>query len=216
QGPDPVEKNINNMTVKIPHQLFINGEFVDAEGGKTYKSINPTDGTAICEVSLAQTSDVDKAVAAAKEAFEDGEWGKMNPRDRGRLIYRWVASWCLNAPIPRPSETDPCRVQTELGSVNRAELAHQCTITAQVTPSHAFLRVCAIVIPWNYPLMMLAWKTAACLAAGNTVVLKPAQVTPLTALKFAELAARAGLPRGVVNILPGSVIYENQCSKLNI
>ncbi|XP_015254721.1 PREDICTED: cytosolic 10-formyltetrahydrofolate dehydrogenase-like [Cyprinodon variegatus] len=176
---DYVEKNINNMTVKIPHQLFINGEFVDAEGGKTYKSINPTDGTAICEVSLAQTSDVDKAVAAAKEAFEDGEWGKMNPRDRGRLIYRWVASWCLNAPIPRPSETDPCRVQTELG-------------------------VCAIVIPWNYPLMMLAWKTAACLAAGNTVVLKPAQVTPLTALKFAELAARAGLPRGVVNILPGS------------
>uniref|UniRef100_A0A3B3VK65 Aldehyde dehydrogenase domain-containing protein n=1 Tax=Poecilia latipinna TaxID=48699 RepID=A0A3B3VK65_9TELE len=86
--PSQVEKNINNMTVKIPHQLFINGEFVDAEGGKTYKTINPTDGTAICEVSLAQISDVDKAVAAAKEAFESGEWGKMNPRDRGRLIYK--------------------------------------------------------------------------------------------------------------------------------
>ncbi|TNM89226.1 hypothetical protein fugu_005481 [Takifugu bimaculatus] len=74
-----VEKDINNMSVKMPHQLFINGEFVDAEGGKTYKSINPTDGL---------ISDVDKAVAAAKEAFEEGEWGKMNPRDRGRLIYR--------------------------------------------------------------------------------------------------------------------------------
>ncbi|XP_053285653.1 cytosolic 10-formyltetrahydrofolate dehydrogenase isoform X2 [Pleuronectes platessa] len=149
---DHVEKDINHMTIKMPHQLFINGEFVDAEGGKTYKTINPTDGTVICEVSLAQISDVDKSVAAAKEAFEEGEWGKMNPRDRGRLIYK----------------------------------------------------VCAIVIPWNYPLMMLAWKTAACLAAGNTIVLKPAQVTPLTALKFAELAARAGLPKGVINILPGA------------
>ncbi|MEQ2210738.1 Cytosolic 10-formyltetrahydrofolate dehydrogenase [Xenoophorus captivus] len=85
---DYVEKNINNMVIKMPHQLFINGEFVDAEGGKTYKTINPTDGTDICEVSLAQISDVDKAVAAAKEAFEEGEWGKMNPRDRGRLIYK--------------------------------------------------------------------------------------------------------------------------------
>uniref|UniRef100_A0A7N6BFV0 formyltetrahydrofolate dehydrogenase n=1 Tax=Anabas testudineus TaxID=64144 RepID=A0A7N6BFV0_ANATE len=89
---DYVEKTINNMTIKIPHQLFINGEFVDAEGGKTYKTINPTDGTAICDVSLAQISDVDKAVAAAKEAFEEGEWGKMNPRDRGRLIYKAAPS----------------------------------------------------------------------------------------------------------------------------
>ncbi|XP_023263596.1 cytosolic 10-formyltetrahydrofolate dehydrogenase-like [Seriola lalandi dorsalis] len=87
---DYVEKNTNNMTIQMPHQLFINGEFVDAEGGKTYKTINPSDGTAICDVSLAQISDVDRAVAAAKEAFEEGEWGKMNPRDRGRLIYKSV------------------------------------------------------------------------------------------------------------------------------
>uniref|UniRef100_A0A3Q1IS77 Carrier domain-containing protein n=1 Tax=Anabas testudineus TaxID=64144 RepID=A0A3Q1IS77_ANATE len=212
---DYVEKTINNMTIKIPHQLFINGEFVDAEGGKTCKTINPTDGTAICDVSLAQISDVDKAVAAAKEAFEEGEWGKMNPRDRGRLIYkladlmeqhqeelatieaidsgavytltfRYFAGWCD-------------KIQGSTIPINQARPNRNLTFTKKEP-----IGVCAIVIPWNYPLMMLAWKTAACLGAGNTVVLKPAQVTPLTALKFAELAARAGLPKGVLNILPGS------------
>uniref|UniRef100_A0A3Q0QS14 10-formyltetrahydrofolate dehydrogenase n=1 Tax=Amphilophus citrinellus TaxID=61819 RepID=A0A3Q0QS14_AMPCI len=223
---DYVEKNINNMTVKMPHQLFINGEFVDAEGGKTYKTINPTDGTAICDVSLAQISDVDRAVAAAKEAFEEGEWGKMNPRDRGRLIYkladlmeehqeelatieaidsgavytlalkthvgmsiqtfRYFAGWCD-------------KIQGSTIPINQARPNRNLTFTKKEP-----IGVCAIVIPWNYPLMMLSWKTAACLAAGNTIVLKPAQVTPLTALKFAELAARAGLPKGVINILPGS------------
>ncbi|XP_012684841.1 cytosolic 10-formyltetrahydrofolate dehydrogenase [Clupea harengus] len=223
---DYVEKNVNNMTVKIPHQLFINGEFVDAEGGKTYKSINPTDGQAICDVSLAQIPDVERAVAAAKEAFEEGEWGKMNPRDRGKLMYkladlmeqhqeelatietidsgavytlalkthvgmsiqtfRYFAGWC--------DKIQGCTIP-----INQARPNRNLTFTKKEP-----IGVCAIVIPWNYPLMMLAWKTAACLAAGNTVVLKPAQVTPLTALKFAELTARVGFPKGVVNILPGS------------
>ncbi|KAJ7999613.1 hypothetical protein DPEC_G00196220 [Dallia pectoralis] len=223
---DYVEKNINNMMIQLPHQLFINGQFVDAEGGKTYKTINPTDGMPICDVSLAQVSDVDRAVAAAKEAFEEGEWGKMNPRDRGRLIYkladlmeehqeelatiesmdsgavytlalkthvgmsiqtfRYFAGWCD-------------KIQGSTIPINQARPNHNLTFTRKEP-----IGVCAIVIPWNYPLMMLAWKTAACLAAGNTVVLKPAQVTPLTAVKFAELSARAGFPRGVINILPGS------------
>ncbi|KAJ3602180.1 hypothetical protein NHX12_029939 [Muraenolepis orangiensis] len=223
---DYVEKDVNNMTIRMPHQLFINGEFVDAEGGKTYKTINPTDGTAICEVSLAQVSDVDRAVAAAKEAFEEGEWGRMNPRDRGRLLYkladlmeqhqeelatietldsgavytlalkthvgmsiqtfRYFAGWCD-------------KIQGSTIPINQARPNRNLTFTKKEP-----IGVCAIVIPWNYPLMMLAWKTAACLAAGNTVVLKPAQVTPLTAVKFAELAARVGFPKGVINILPGS------------
>ncbi|XP_024915543.1 cytosolic 10-formyltetrahydrofolate dehydrogenase [Cynoglossus semilaevis] len=223
---DYVEKEVNNMTIKMPHQLFINGEFVNSEGEKTYQTINPTDGTAICEVSLAQVSDVDKAVAAAKEAFEEGEWGKMNPRDRGRLMYnlaelmeqhqeelatieaidsgavytlalkthvgmsiqtfRYFAGWCD-------------KIQGSTIPINQARPNRNLTFTKKEP-----IGVCAIVIPWNYPLMMLAWKTAACLAAGNTVVLKPAQVTPLTSLKFAELAARAGIPKGVINILPGS------------
>uniref|UniRef100_A0AAR2LW10 Aldehyde dehydrogenase domain-containing protein n=1 Tax=Pygocentrus nattereri TaxID=42514 RepID=A0AAR2LW10_PYGNA len=210
----------------MPHQLFINGEFVDAEGGKTYKTINPTNGEPICDVSLAQILDVEKAVAAAKEAFVEGEWGKMNPRDKGRLIFkladlmeqhqeelatieaidsgavytlalkthvgmsiqtfRYFAGWC--------DKIQGCTIP-----INQARPNHNLTFTKKEP-----IGVCAIVIPWNYPLMMLAWKTAACLAAGNTVVLKPAQVTPLTALKFAELTARAGFPKGVINILPGS------------
>uniref|UniRef100_A0A673AZU4 10-formyltetrahydrofolate dehydrogenase n=1 Tax=Sphaeramia orbicularis TaxID=375764 RepID=A0A673AZU4_9TELE len=218
---DYVEKNINNMTIKMPHQLFINGEFVDAEGGKTYQTINPTDGTvgkSEREREKERPSTPLMAVAAAKEAFEEGEWGKMNPRDRGRLIYkladlmeehqeelatieaidsgavytlalkthvgmsiqtfRYFAGWCD-------------KIQGSTIPINQARPNRNLTFTKREP-----IGVCAIVIPWNYPLMMLAWKTAACLTAGNTVVLKPAQVTPLTALKFAELAAKGGDSKG--------------------
>uniref|UniRef100_A0A3Q3FR85 Aldehyde dehydrogenase 1 family member L1 n=1 Tax=Kryptolebias marmoratus TaxID=37003 RepID=A0A3Q3FR85_KRYMA len=210
------------MSINMPHQLFINGEFVDADGGKTYKTINPTDGTPICDVSLAQISDVDRAVAAAKEAFEQGEWGKMNPRDRGRLIYKL-------ADLMEQHQEELATIETiDSGAVYTLALKTHVGMSIQtfryfagwcdkiqvrhlIKPNRNLtftkkepIGVCAIVIPWNYPLMMLAWKTAACLAAGNTVVLKPAQVTPLTALKFAELGTRAGLPKGVINILPGS------------
>uniref|UniRef100_A0A671KWR6 10-formyltetrahydrofolate dehydrogenase n=1 Tax=Sinocyclocheilus anshuiensis TaxID=1608454 RepID=A0A671KWR6_9TELE len=223
---DYVEKKLNNITIQIPHQLFINGEFVDAEGGKTYKTINPTDGQAICEVSLAQISDVEKAVAAAKEAFEEGEWGKMNPRDRGKLLYKLadlmeqhqeelatIESINSGAVYTLALKTHiGMSVQTFRYFAGWCDKIQGCTIPInQARPNRNLtftkkepIGVCAIVIPWNYPLMMLAWKTAACLAAGNTVVLKPAQVTPLTALKFAELTALAKFPKGVVNILPGS------------
>ncbi|RXM96996.1 Mitochondrial 10-formyltetrahydrofolate dehydrogenase [Acipenser ruthenus] len=223
---DHVIKNINNMTVKMPHQCFINGRFEDAENGKTYDTVNPTDGSVICKVSYASVGDVDRAVAAAKDAFETGPWGKMNARDRGRLLYkladlmeehqeelatieaidsgavytlalkthvgmsvqtfRYFAGWCD-------------KIQGTTIPINQARPNHNLTFTKKEP-----LGVCAIVIPWNYPLMMLAWKSAACLAAGNTLVLKPAQVTPLTALKFAELTVKAGIPKGVINIIPGS------------
>uniref|UniRef100_A0A8C1TJ64 Aldehyde dehydrogenase 1 family, member L1 n=1 Tax=Cyprinus carpio TaxID=7962 RepID=A0A8C1TJ64_CYPCA len=219
-------KKLNNMTIQIPHQLFINGEFVDAEGGKTYKTINPTDGQAICDVSLAQISDVEKAVAAAKEAFEEGEWGKMNPRDRGKLLYKLadlmeqhqeelatIESIDSGAVYTLALKTHiGMSIQTFRYFAGWCDKIQGCTIPInQARPNRNLtftkkepIGVCGIVIPWNYPLMMLAWKTAACLAAGNTVVLKPAQVTPLTALKFAELTALAKFPTGVVNILPGS------------
>uniref|UniRef100_UPI00398F083B mitochondrial 10-formyltetrahydrofolate dehydrogenase-like n=1 Tax=Pristiophorus japonicus TaxID=55135 RepID=UPI00398F083B len=223
---DYVTMDVNDMTVKMPHQCFIDGRFTNSEDGKTYNTINPTDGSVICEVSYSSVADVDKAVAVAKDAFENGQWGKMNARDRGRLLYqladlmeehqeelatieaidsgavytlalkthvgmsiqtfRYFAGWCD-------------KIQGTTIPINQARPNRNLTFTKKEP-----LGVCAIIIPWNYPLMMLAWKSAACLAAGNTLVLKPAQVTPLTALKFAELAARAGLPRGVINILPGS------------
>uniref|UniRef100_A0A7N8WY41 10-formyltetrahydrofolate dehydrogenase n=1 Tax=Mastacembelus armatus TaxID=205130 RepID=A0A7N8WY41_9TELE len=223
---DYVSLKVNNMTVKMPYQCFINGKFEDAENGKTYDTINPTDGSVICKVSYASVEDVDRAVAAAKEAYDNGLWGKMNPRDRGSLLYkladlmeehqeelatiesidsgavytlalkthvgmsiqtfRYFAGWCD-------------KIQGKTIPINQARPNRNLTFTKKEP-----LGVCAIVIPWNYPLMMLAWKSAACLAAGNTLVLKPAQVTPLTALKFAELSVKAGIPKGVINILPGS------------
>ncbi|XP_019955399.2 mitochondrial 10-formyltetrahydrofolate dehydrogenase [Paralichthys olivaceus] len=223
---DYATKDVNNMTVKMPHQCFINGKFEDAENGKSYNTINPTDGSVICKVSYASVGDVDRAVVAAKEAYDNGPWGRMNPRDRGSLLYkladlmeehqeelatiesidsgavytlalkthvgmsiqtfRYFAGWCD-------------KIQGKTIPINQARPNRNLTFTKREP-----LGVCAIVIPWNYPLMMLAWKSAACLAAGNTLVLKPAQVTPLTALKFAELSVKAGIPKGVINILPGS------------
>ncbi|KAK2524964.1 Aldh1l2 [Columba livia] len=227
---DYVSKNVNNMTVNMPYQCFINGQFINADDGKTYDTINPADGSIIASVSSASLADVDKAVAAAKEAFENGEWGRMNARERGRLMYRladlmeehqeelatiesidsgavytlalkthvgmsvqtfrYFAGWCDKIQASEHGATIP---------INQARPNHNLTFTKKEP-----IGVCAIVIPWNYPLMMLAWKSAACLAAGNTLVLKPAQVTPLTSLKFAELSAKAGFPKGVINILPGS------------
>lgn len=223
---DYATKNVNNMTVNMPYQCFINGAFMDAEDGKTYDTMNPTDGSVICKVSYASVADVDKAVVAAKEAFENGDWGKMNPRDRGQLMYRLadlmeehqeelatiealdsgaVYTLALKTHVGMSVQTFRyfagwCdKIQGSTIPINQARPNRNLTFTKKEP-----LGVCAIIIPWNYPLMMLAWKSAACLAAGNTLVLKPAQVTPLTALKFAELTVKAGFPKGVINILPGS------------
>ncbi|XP_032809941.1 mitochondrial 10-formyltetrahydrofolate dehydrogenase [Petromyzon marinus] len=223
---DHVVKEVNNLTVRIPHQCFIDGKFVDADTSKTYDTVNPTDGSVICKVAFASVADVDEAVAAAKRAFESGEWGRMNPRDRGRLLYKL-------ADLMEEHQEELATIETlDSGAVYTLALKthvgmsiqtfryfagwcdkiHGTTIPInQARPNRNLtftkrepIGVCGIVIPWNYPLMMLAWKSAACLAAGNTLVLKPAQVTPLTALKFAELAAKAGFPKGVINIIPGS------------
>ncbi|XP_022455495.1 mitochondrial 10-formyltetrahydrofolate dehydrogenase isoform X1 [Delphinapterus leucas] len=223
---DYVSKEVNEMTVKMPYQCFINGQFTDADDGQTYDTINPTDGSTICKVSYASLVDVDKAVAAAKGAFENGEWGRMNARERGILMYRLadlleenqeelatiealdsgaVYTLALKTHIGMSVQTFRyfagwCdKIQGSTIPINQARPNRNLTFTRKEP-----LGVCAIIIPWNYPLMMLAWKSAACLAAGNTLVLKPAQVTPLTALKFAELSVKAGFPKGVINIIPGS------------
>uniref|UniRef100_A0A8C8FB05 10-formyltetrahydrofolate dehydrogenase n=1 Tax=Oncorhynchus tshawytscha TaxID=74940 RepID=A0A8C8FB05_ONCTS len=206
---DYATKDVNNMTVKMPWQCFINGKFEDAENGKTADTINPADGSVICKVAYASVGDVDQAVAAAKEAFEVGPWGRMDPRDRGTLLYkladlmeehqeelatiesidsgavytlalkthvgmsiqtfRYFAGWC-----------DKIQVQIHLKKRNVPFSGPCLSEIIRKNPNNFTdlhcKGVCAIVIPWNYPLMMLAWKSAACLAAGNTLVLKPAQV----------------------------------------
>lgn len=223
---DAVKMKKNNMDISFPHQLFIDNEFIDASNGAMYDTVNPTDESVICKVAKATTEDVNRAVEAAKEAFYEGEWGKMNARDRGALMYRLadlmeqhaeelatiesidsgaVYTLALKTHVGMSIQTFRyfagwCdKIQGLTIPINNARPSRNLTYTKREP-----IGVCGIVVPWNYPLMMLAWKMAACLAAGNTVVLKPAQVTPLTALKFAELTVEAGFPPGVINILPGS------------
>lgn len=219
-----VSLHVNNMDIKCPTQLFINNRFVNSSSGKTLTSVNPADESVICEVQCASKEDVDKAAKSAAAAFE-GEWRKMNARDRARLMFRLadfleehkeelatlesidsgaVYTLALKTHVGMSIDTFRyfagwCdKIQGCTIPINNSRPNRNLTFTKKEP-----IGVCGIITPWNYPLMMVAWKMAACLAAGNTVVLKPAQVCPLTALKLAELSVYAGFPSGVINILPG-------------
>ena len=216
----------DKVSVSFPTQLFINNQFVDSSNGQSLSVINPTDESVICSVQSATTEDVDTAVLAAQQAFQNGEWSRMSARARGRLIYRLadlmeehkeelaviesldsgaVYTLALKTHIGMSIETYRyfagwCdKIQGKTIPVSDARPNKNLTLTKREP-----IGVCGIITPWNYPLMMVAWKTAACLAAGNTLVLKPAQVCPLTALKLAELSVKAGFPPGVFNVLPGT------------
>lgn len=202
------------------YQLFIDGQFVDAESGKTFSSPNPATGETFAEVSEADKADIDKAVAAARKAF-DGKWSKMSPRDRGRLLYKLSQLIEENSAQLAELETSdngkPIKESTyiDIPSVveNFEYFAGWPTKIEGETipvPGQMFnytlrepVGVCGQIIPWNFPLLMAAWKLAPALAAGNTVVLKPAEQTPVTALELAKLIQAAGFPEGVVNVVPG-------------
>ncbi|HJZ79683.1 MAG TPA: betaine-aldehyde dehydrogenase [Pyrinomonadaceae bacterium] len=208
------------QTTPRRYQLFIDGQFVDAESGKTFKSPNPATGETYAEVAEADRADVDKAVAAARKAFE-GKWSKMSARDRGRLLYKLSQLIERDAAQLAQIETSdngkPIKESTyiDLPSVveNFEYFAGWATKIEGETipvPGQMFnytlrepLGVCGQIIPWNFPLLMAAWKLAPALAAGNTVVLKPAEQTPATAMELAKLIQEAGFPEGVVNIVPG-------------
>ncbi|XP_039302683.1 cytosolic 10-formyltetrahydrofolate dehydrogenase isoform X2 [Solenopsis invicta] len=221
---DAVEVQANNMTLRFPRQLFIDGQFVNGHG-KPVDTINPHDENVICSVESANAEDVDRAVKAAARAFEEGEWGKISARERGALLFRLadlmeehkeelatletldsgaVYTLALKTHVGMSIETwryfaGWCdKIQGSTIPISHARPNRNLTFTRREP-----IGVCGLVTPWNYPLMMLSWKMAACLAAGNTVVMKPAQASPLTALKFAELSARAGIPPGVINIVCG-------------
>uniref|UniRef100_F1KT06 10-formyltetrahydrofolate dehydrogenase n=1 Tax=Ascaris suum TaxID=6253 RepID=F1KT06_ASCSU len=223
---DSINIHINDMDISFPHQMYIDGKFVDSVSGRTYETINPTNEKAICSVPKADAKDVDIAVRAAKRAFEEGEWGRMSARDRGKLLFRLAdlmeqhkeelatiesidsgAVYTLALKTHVGMSIDVWRyfagwtdkIEGRSIPISNARPNQNLCITVREP-----IGVCGIITPWNYPLMMLSWKMSACLAAGNTVVLKPAQVCPLTALKFAELTAKAGIPPGVVNIVTGS------------
>ncbi|OQV18967.1 Cytosolic 10-formyltetrahydrofolate dehydrogenase [Hypsibius exemplaris] len=220
-----VKLNKNKMDLIIPHELFINNQFVPAKSGKSEPVICPTDESILCKVSSAQKEDVDIAVQAAKEAFDNGDWSRMNPRDRGTLMFRLadlmdqhrdelatiesldsgaVYTLAIKTHIGMSIETWRYfagwtdKIHGETIPLNQARPNRNLSYTKKEP-----IGVCGLITPWNYPLMMVSWKMAACLAAGNTVVLKPAAVSSLTALKLAELSVHAGFPPGVINVLPG-------------
>jgi aldehyde dehydrogenase (NAD+) len=203
-------------------KLFINNEFQNAKSGKTFKTINPSTGEAICEVAEADKADVDAAVIAAQNAFKRGSpWRRMDAGYRGRLLNKladlmerdriYLASLETldnGKPFQVAYAADldlsiKCyRYYAGWADKNQGKTIPICGDYFSYT-RHEPVGVCGQIIPWNFPLLMQAWKLAPALACGNTVVLKPAEQTPLTALYVAKLIKEAGFPPGVVNVLPG-------------
>ncbi|KRZ75702.1 Aldehyde dehydrogenase, mitochondrial, partial [Trichinella papuae] len=176
-------------------KLFINHEWIDSADGKTFKTINPTTGEVICEVQEAKEVDVDKAVGAAKLAFQPGSaWRKTEPYQRSKLLHRLADLLERDRVYLASLETlDNGKPYIE-SYTDDMEMMEIFLPTPDMNP---------LVFVWNYPLLMFAWKLGPALACGNTVVLKPAEQTPLTALHFGSLIVEAGFPPGVVNIVPG-------------
>ncbi|MFV2103799.1 aldehyde dehydrogenase family protein [Micromonospora sp. LOL_024] len=219
-APAPESRSV--VDIKASSGLFINGEFVDPTDGGSFKSINPASEEVLAEIAEGGPQDVDRAVRAARRAYEK-VWGPMTGRDRAKYLYRIariiqersrelavLESLDNGKPIRESRDVDLPLVAAHFfyyaGWADKLEYAgFGRRPTSQHSGSHPQpLGVAAQVIPWNFPLLMLAWKIAPALAAGNTVVLKPAETTPLTALLFAEICQQADLPAGVVNIVTGA------------
>ena len=202
-------------------RLWIGNEWTDACAGNTFETLNPATGEVIADVAEAHAEDIDAAVSAARSAFADTRWRRMNPHKRSRLLWRLADLVDRNAdelglletrdngkPYFEARRIDvPSVAQTLRYYAGMADKVQGDTVPVPGPFLNYTLRepvgVVGAIIPWNFPLSMAAWKVAPALACGNTVVLKPAEETPLTALRFGELAAEAGFPPGVLNVVPG-------------
>ncbi|MDL4776507.1 aldehyde dehydrogenase [Actinomadura xylanilytica] len=201
--------------------LFVDGGFRPAASGRTFPCVSPRDGRVIAEIAEGDAADVDAAVAAARAAFEDGRWRHRHPRERRAVLRR--LSELVEAhreELARTESLDMGKPVSDALAVDLRVAVQTLDFFAeavdkvydQVAPTDARtlatitrepLGVVAAIVPWNFPLMLAAWKLAPALATGNSVVLKPAEQSPLTALRLAELAAEAGLPPGVLNVVTG-------------
>jgi aldehyde dehydrogenase (NAD+) len=209
----PAPESTSIVDIRSSYGLFIDGDFVDASDGTPFKTVNPATEETLAEVYAAGPADVDRAVAAARRAYQR-VWGPMPGRDRAKYLYRIarliqerarelavLESIDNGKPIRESRDVDlPLVAAHFFYYAGWADKLGYAGLGADPRP----LGVAAQVIPWNFPLLMLAWKIAPALACGNTVVLKPAETTPLTALAFAEICQQADLPPGVVNIVTGA------------
>jgi len=202
-------------------KAFIGGAFVDAANGETFDDISPVDGTVLAKVVSAGPEDVDRAVKAARSAFEKGVWADQSPKARKRTLIKFadliakhadelalLETLDMGKPIANARNGDLRAVVECVRWYGEAidkiydEIAPTAK-TALALITREPLGVVGAVVPWNFPLLMAAWKFAPALAAGNSVVLKPAEQSPLSALRVAELALEAGIPPGVFNVVPG-------------
>ena len=202
-------------------KLLIDGKWQDSRSGKTFATVNPATEEEIAQVAEGDSADIDLAVKAARKAFDSGPWRKMDARDRGRLLYKFAD--LIEDHIDELADLETLDNGKPLAESRNGDipLVIDCLryyagwadkITGQTVPVRGNyfcytkrepVGVAGQIIPWNFPMLMVAWKWGPALAAGCTVVLKPAEQTPLTALRMGELALAAGFPAGVINIVPG-------------
>ena len=203
------------------NQCFIDGKFADAASGKTFDCVSPIDGKVLTQVAEGDSTDVDRAVAAARAAFEDGRWAGLAPAKRKKVLMRWAELLAQHAtelalletldmgkPISDSSHIDiPAVIQCIRWYAEAVDKVYD-----EIAPTgddavamlvREPLGVVGAVVPWNFPLLMAAWKMGPALATGNSMVIKPAEQSPLTMIRCAELASEAGLPDGVLNVVPG-------------
>jgi aldehyde dehydrogenase (NAD+) len=216
------ERSVSRPPVEIRRtQMLIDGNWVDSASGKTFETLNPATGEIIAQVAEGDKEDVDRAVKAARKAFETGPWRRMDARERGKCLYRLadlierhidelaaLETLDNGKPITDSRDADlPLTIDCYRYYAGWADKLEGKTIPINgpyfTYTRHEPVGVVGQIIPWNFPLLMQAWKWGPALAAGCTIVLKPAEQTPLTALRVAELAMEAGIPEGVINIVPG-------------
>jgi len=218
---EPILPELTRWLNDQPKKLLIGGQWVESASGKTFETLNPADGQVLAQVYEADAEDVDRAVKAARKAFDEGPWPRMRPNERSRLIWRLAdlieahreefaqLETLDNGRSIRVSRADtlftaehfryyagwPTKIEGQTIPVSNP---HRLNYTLREP-----VGVAGQIIPWNFPLMMAGWKLGAALAAGCCCVLKPAEQTPLSALRLGELILEAGFPEGVVNIVPG-------------
>lgn len=207
--------------LRVRGQAFIDGRYVDAISGKTFDCINPANGELVTRVAECDAGDAELAVVAARRAFESGVWSRMAPRERKRVLVHFaqliedhleelalLETLDMGKPISDSIKIDIPGAARCIG--HYGEAIDKLYDEIAPTPNSALglvtrepIGVVAAIVPWNFPILMAAWKIGPALAAGNSLVLKPSEKSPLTAIRMAELATEAGIPDGVLNVLPG-------------
>jgi acyl-CoA reductase-like NAD-dependent aldehyde dehydrogenase len=216
---DMVKDQASRLTFR--NQAFINGKYVPAASGKTFDCINPATGKAITQVAEGDKEDVDRAVKAARAAFDKGSWSRMAPTARKKILMKFAAliekhttelalleTMDMGKPIRDSSRIDIPLAAQAIGWYAEAIDKIYDEIAPTGREAVSLIRrepvgVVAAVVPWNFPLLMASWKIGPALATGNSMVVKPAEQSPLTVIRIAELAAEAGIPEGVFNVVPG-------------